>query len=132
MIKFKPSKNEKGITLIALIVMIIVLVIIAAVVVRMISDKNGLMTATTNTAENHTISSYKEQIMTKVQSSIVSYTSKGQVIDLLQLATEINRRNTIRKISSNKPRYRCIKPRYTSHNNRPDTYFKYIMIAYME
>ena len=106
----KNKTNEKGVTLIALIVMIIVLVVIAAVIVRTITNKNGLISTTTKTAEDHTVASYKEQIMTKVQSSILSYTSKGQIIDLLQLATELNRRNIIHKISSSKPRHKSNKP----------------------
>ena len=54
-------KNEKGITLIALVITIIVLLILAAVSIATLTGENGILTRATDSKEQTEIASVKEQ-----------------------------------------------------------------------
>ncbi len=64
-------KNEKGITLVALIVTIILLIILTAVVIRNITAGDNLIDSTMTAREEYNIKSYRQQIESVVQSVIV-------------------------------------------------------------
>ncbi len=68
---YLKCKNEKGITLVALIVTIILLVILTAVVIRNITAGDNLIDSTMTAREEYNIKSYRQQIESVVQSVIV-------------------------------------------------------------
>ena len=55
-------KNQKGITLIALVITIIVLIILAAVSIAMLTGDSGILTNTDNAREDTKSSSYADKI----------------------------------------------------------------------
>ena len=54
--------NEKGITLIALVVTVIVLLILAAVSIAMLTGKNGILSKASTAKEKHLIAQYEEEL----------------------------------------------------------------------
>ena len=88
--KQKPNKTgEGGITLIALIVMIVVIVILSAVVIRGLIGNDSIIDTTTDVAEDYKIVSYKEEIDGVVQSTIINYSSKGEIPTLQNIADSL-------------------------------------------
>ena len=77
--------NQKGITLIALILMIVILVIISAVVIRAVTNDN-LIGTTTNATENYKIAEYKEMISSEVTSCIQNSMLRGETASLGDIA----------------------------------------------
>ena len=66
-------KNQKGITLIALVITIIVLLILAGVAIAMLSGENGILNKASESAKDTAISSAKETIGLKVNEAITEY-----------------------------------------------------------
>ena len=64
----KTSKNEIGITLIALVVTIVVLIILAAVSISMLTGENGIITQAQNSKEESEIGKEKEMVSLAVSS----------------------------------------------------------------
>ena len=59
---FGRNTNEKGITLIALVVTIIVLLILAGISISMLTGENGILTKTNVAKESTELSTYKEEL----------------------------------------------------------------------
>ena len=57
----KPMKNEKGITLIALVITIIVLLILAAVSIATLTGQNGILTRANDAKEDTARETAKER-----------------------------------------------------------------------
>ena len=66
-------KNNKGITLIALVITIIVLLILAGVSIAMLTGSNGILTQATNADKTTTIATVREKVELAVQAA---YTAK--------------------------------------------------------
>ena len=59
----KKLKNEKAITLIALVVTIIVLIILASISINLVLGENGIITKAKDTRDETGIASQKEQLL---------------------------------------------------------------------
>ena len=64
----KTTQNEKGITLIALVITIIVLLILAGVSISMLTGDNGILTQAKEAKEANTTGAEKEQVKLAMQS----------------------------------------------------------------
>ncbi|MFR8234185.1 MAG: type II secretion system protein [Clostridia bacterium] len=64
----KLRKNEKGITIIALVITIIVLLILAGVSIAMLTGENGILKQATEAKKASTVGAEKEQISLAMQS----------------------------------------------------------------
>ena len=61
-LKLKKGKEQKGITLIALVVTIIVLIILAGVSINMLVGENGIITQSQRAEEDYSKSEVKEKV----------------------------------------------------------------------
>lgn len=66
-------KNQKGITLIALVITIIVLLILAGVSIAMLTGDNGLLTKSQTAVMDNAIAGAKDDVSTEVQAAMVTY-----------------------------------------------------------
>ena len=66
-------RNQKGITLIALVITIIVLLILAGVAIAMLGGDNGILKKASNSAKDTAVSNVKEQIGLLVNEAITDY-----------------------------------------------------------
>ena len=71
-IKMKKQNNNKGITLIALVITIIVLLILAGVTISLLTGKNGILTQAQKAKELNEISDFEEQIKLAVLTSKIN------------------------------------------------------------
>lgn len=69
-------KNQKGITLIALVITIIVLLILAGVTIAMLTGDNGIITKSTKAAADTKVSEAKEIATTDVAAAYVDFIDK--------------------------------------------------------
>lgn len=66
-------KNQKGITLIALVITIIVLLILAGVSIAMLTGDNGLLTKSQVATMDSAIGAAKDEISTEAQAAMATY-----------------------------------------------------------
>ena len=90
----QTSKNERGITLIALIVCIIVLILLSAVVLRGITGKESIITFTDEEVSNYNAEQYKEEIQTLTENIIMQYELEGKSINIKKLSEEVVEQTT--------------------------------------
>ena len=76
--KLAKTKEERGITLIVLLVTIIVLVIISAVAINIALGDNGIITSTETATRNYTIAEYQEIIEEKCAKNDIRKCSNGR------------------------------------------------------
>ena len=69
----KNLKNQKGITLVALVVTIIVLLILAAVSLSLVAGSDGLLNRASNAVDQTTLASAKEQAELAIETAIADY-----------------------------------------------------------
>ena len=69
-------KENKGITLIALVITIIVLLILAGVAIAMLSGDNGILNKASQSAEANDIGEVKDEIGLKVNEAVADYLDK--------------------------------------------------------
>ena len=69
-------KNQKGITLIALVITIIVLLILAGVAIAMLSGENGILNRSKDASNETVISTAKEQMNMAVNEGMTEYYAK--------------------------------------------------------
>ena len=69
-------KNQKGITLIALVITIIVLLILAGVAIAMLSGDNGILNNASKSADYNKIGEVKDQIGLAVNENVMNYLDK--------------------------------------------------------
>ena len=67
------KNNQKGVTLIALVITIIVLLILAGVSIAMLSGENGILTSATKSAAASAIADAKSAIATKIANLTTEY-----------------------------------------------------------
>ena len=65
-------KNQKGITLIALVITIIVLLILAGVAIAMLSGENGILTKASSSAVETAMSTAKEKVAMEINNAIAN------------------------------------------------------------
>ena len=88
------KNNEKGITLIALLVMIIVLIMISAVVIRGLTNDKLIDTSMT-TVDEYNIASYKEQVEQAVRNIVLKNATGGKDTSIEGLTTDMETTETI-------------------------------------
>ena len=66
-------REQKGITLIALVITIIVLLILAGVTIAMLTGENGLLTRSTETTMENALAEAKDQITLTVQDAVAQF-----------------------------------------------------------
>lgn len=66
-------KNNKGITLIALVVTIIVLLILAGVSIAMLTGQNGILTRASEAGKDTAIANAKEKVTLAINEAITDY-----------------------------------------------------------
>ena len=85
-------KNNKGITLIALVITIIVLLILAGVSIAMLTGSNGILTQATNADKTTTIATVREKVELAVQAAytakLAANTSDTSELDATAVATQ--------------------------------------------
>ena len=69
-------KNQKGITLIALIITIVVILILSAVSINMVIGENGLINKTTSATEAYAKAQIKEKVEIAVMTTYVKNNGK--------------------------------------------------------
>ena len=69
----KKSKQEQGITLVALVVTIIVLLILAAVSLSLVAGSDGLLNRASNAVEKTSVASAKERSELEIETAIADY-----------------------------------------------------------
>ena len=73
-------REQKAITLIALVITIIVLLILASVSIAMLTGENGILTKASNAKEKHAISQAKEKVELAIQELMIEEQSKGNTL----------------------------------------------------
>ena len=101
MSSFTKTKEEKGITLIVLIVTVILLVILTSVVVAQITGDEGIITSTEVATEEYSYIQYKEQIEQLVQGIIMKDSLNGNTTTVTSIAEEILKESWIKSAISN-------------------------------
>ncbi len=71
-------RNEKGVTLIALVVTVIVMIIVASVSIRFATDDVGILTQTVDTKKDYVINQEKEAIIASYVQCLTDY--DGEVL----------------------------------------------------
>ena len=66
-------KNQKGITLIALVITIIVLLILAGITIAMLTGENGLLGKSQTAVADNAIGGAKDAVSTEVQAAMATY-----------------------------------------------------------
>ncbi len=64
------EKNEKGITLIALVITIIILLILAGITIATLTGENGILNKANTAKEKHIIEQYKEEINLEITDEV--------------------------------------------------------------
>ena len=91
--KKQKSANNKGITLIALVVTMVVLLIITGVSVSMFTGDNGIISQAKKAKEETTISEEKEQVETKYVSAEGKKVATNDPVDSANLQQEFDNEN---------------------------------------
>ena len=100
--KTKPNKaSERGITLIALIVMIIIVIILSAITIKGVLGDHSIIDVSADIAQDYEVVSYKEQIEHVVHSTIISYSARGEVPTLNDIADALNNESWVRSAIAN-------------------------------
>lgn len=86
-------KNQKGITLIALVITIIVLLILAGVTIAMLTGENGILNRATTAVNNTTDAELKEAVRLAVATNITNNDGSFVVTDKTALKKEIETAN---------------------------------------
>ena len=89
----KRMKNQKGITLIALVITIIVLLILAGVTIAMLTGENGILNKATTAVNNTTDAELKEAVRLAVATNITNNDGSFVVTDKTALKKEIETAN---------------------------------------
>lgn len=97
-------KNNKGITLISLVVTIIVLLILAGVSIAMLSGDNGILKRGQQASDETAVTTSKELIMNAINEAIVEFNAKKYAEDdtTASLSAEINTKVTAAIAEANK------------------------------
>ena len=66
-------KNQKGITLIALVITIIVLLILAGITIAMLTGENGLLTKSKESAAASAVAGAKDEVVLEFQNQMTTY-----------------------------------------------------------
>lgn len=66
-------KNQKGITLIALVITIIVLLILAGITIAMLTGDNGLLTRSQQAAKDNALGGVKDKVAMAIQDGMTDY-----------------------------------------------------------
>ncbi len=83
-------KNNKGITLIALVITIIVLLILAGVSIAMLTGNNGILSQSQNAVNDTERAEVVERINMELQAAYAEALSSDTVLDFSKELTQIN------------------------------------------
>ena len=79
------NTNEKGVTLIALVITIIILLLLAGVAIAMLSGENGILNKASQSAEKTKRESAKERLKIELMAIKTDKLSNGQEANLTSL-----------------------------------------------
>ena len=85
----KQTKNNRGITLIALVITIIVLLILAGVSIAMLTGENGILTQATNAKEKTSKAEEEEKINMAVLGSSIADNGYSEILDEASFRQEL-------------------------------------------
>ena len=83
-------KNQKGITLVALVITIVVLLILAGVTISMVLGPNGVLTNSRKAKENSARGTANDALSTALSSLSTDYYANGTTGDMLAQVTKTN------------------------------------------
>ena len=95
------TKEEKGITLIALLVTVILLVILVGVAVSQITGDEGIIVGTETAVDDYKYQQYKEQIEQLVHSIIIADSLAGRTTTVTSMAEEMEKETWIKEAVPN-------------------------------
>lgn len=93
-------KNNKGITLIALVITIIVLLILAGVAIAMLTGENSILTRSTDTKYAQDIAKAKDEVSLKVNEFAMEYFEEKYVTEDIADKTETLQAAIARKLGA--------------------------------
>lgn len=95
-------REQKGITLVALVITIIVLLILAGVTIAALSGPNGILTNATQSTKDTAISEAREAVTMAVNTILTNqYVSVDDEEEAEAILSELNRDNIISEINAN-------------------------------
>ena len=98
--KTKIKNNQKGITLIALVITIIVLLILAGVAISMLSGENGILSQAAKAKIQYEVAGLKEEVTIKIaEKQLDESLNKEKEIEEYLNEIDIAGKNKIRKIT---------------------------------
>lgn len=89
------KKNERGITLIALVITIIILIILAGISINLLLGENGIITRSKNAKEQHEYAAAKEIIDLKLAEIYTDAVSNNEEYTMKKITTEMDKDTTI-------------------------------------
>ena len=95
------TKEEKGITLIALLVTVILLVILVGVAVSQITGDEGIIVGTEEAVDDYKYQQYKEQIEQLVHSIIIADSLAGRTTTVTSMAADMENESWIKSAVPN-------------------------------
>ena len=99
--EFKKTREERGITLIALLVTIILLVILVGVTVSQITGDEGIIVGTEEAVDDYKYQQYKEQIEQLVHSIILADSLAGRTTTVTSMAEDMENESWIKSAVPN-------------------------------
>jgi len=96
-------KNNKGITLIALVITIIVLLILAAVSIAMLTGQNGILTQATNSNDKNLKAEAEEAVKIALNTIMANKAAADSGVGTAGAITEASGTNIATTITTNNP-----------------------------
>ena len=93
----KHKTNQRGITLVALVITIVVMVILVAIAVRGLAGNDGLIKTTEIAAENYNITAEKARLEQVVRNKVVADATVGKESGLHDLLDEIRAQEGVKE-----------------------------------
>lgn len=91
------TNNERGITLIALIITVSILLILSYTAISSLSDHDDTIEQVRTSVNTHNIENYKQQLFQKLETIIKKYNMTGDELTLSSIAARINSEEWVEK-----------------------------------
>lgn len=92
------TKEEKAITLIALVITIVILIILAGVAISLTIGENGLFNRAKESAQSYKEANIRETIETEIATLNIDKVSKGEKLTVEEALVEINKKEIFEEI----------------------------------
>lgn len=96
---YENTKNNSGITLVALVITIIVLLILAGITINLTLGENGLLNRAEGAKGEHTKGSIKEELEMDIANMYIEKKSKGETLTKQEIAEELSKKTEILDVS---------------------------------